>query len=755
MRTIGPLQADADQISRFVDALFRYADEGSYVSLRAFRDDANAVFAIETHAISSNLASLTDAAAALATRAARANQPVVFAPPIATFSNAKGASEGDLQNGLALSVECDQRPSEARQKLEALLGPATIIVASGGEWPDADGVLEPKLHLHWRLTEPTRDAASHAKLKACRAMAKVLVGADGTSTPMVHPMRWPGSWHRKGAPRLARIVSETEAELDLDEADQLLHDAWGVYGQQQRETGKAEPKSPGEGELRDTAELIVAILNGADYHAPITALSMRYLKGGMADAQVVLTLRGFMDSVPEAIRDIKDGVRHPLRWQSRYNDIPRAVRTARSEMDAEKTKAAQSDTFGQDAISKFRLDVQTAGEPPRQEFLVTPIVPLGKVGVIFGAGGIGKSLVALAMCLQVSIRGRYGEQALRGFSILGGHVPIEAAGASVFLTLEDDIAEIHRRAASLDPENRRRDAPCYVISAVDLVDFDPALVTAEGRLAALTELARHGLDRLLANIFATSGRKVRVLVLDPAGDFLNGDENDANIVKLLMRHLRSVTQRHGCTIILVGHVAKGVDVDNPSMRGSSAWIANSRFAYALWKPTPAEAEKTAKIVGEPAHSLVFGKLTKANHAGAPTGARQIFVRDQTTGRLIDVSHRESSASVSDEQLLNLLVTACADSAAAGMPYSYSGIAGLWNQRADLPEPLMALPKRRLEALGTLALEKGLLVKVRNTHSQGAPKYLDVPSGPLAMGKNIEMFQGSRAEAIERYRSRKA
>lgn len=755
MNADAPLKADRDQIARFVGALFRHADEDTFVSLRAFYDDAKKVFGIEAYPLRGDLDGLVAAATSFATRAAQHHRPVVFAPPIATFTNGDRATEDDLQNGLALSVECDQRPSEARQKLELLLGPATIVVASGGEWPDADGVLHQKLHLHWRLTEPTRDAASHAKLKQCRAMAKTLVGADGTSTPMVHPMRWPGSWHRKGAPRLVRIVSETEHELDLDDAEQRLREAWEVYGEQLREAGNAERKEPGEGEQRNSAELITAILTGADYHAPITALSMRYLKGGMADAQVVLTLRGLMDSVPEAMRDIKDGVHHPLRWQARYDDIPRAVSTARAEIDAEKAKAAQNDTFGQDAISRFRLDVQTAGEPPSQEFLVAPIVPLGKVGVIFGAGGIGKSLVALDLCLQVSIRGRYGEQALRGFSILGGHVPFEAAGASVFLTLEDDAAEIHRRIAALDPESRRRDAPCYVIPAVDLPNFDPALVMPEGRAAALTELAKHGLDRLLKSIAAISGRPVRVLILDPAGDFLNGDENDASFVKMLMRQLRAVAARHGCTIILVGHVAKGVDIDNPSMRGSSAWIANSRFAYALWAPPSGEAEKIAKTVGEAAHAIVLGRLIKANHAGAPTGRRQVFVREQATGRLIDISHRESAGSLSDDQLLNLLVTTCAESAAAGLPFSYSGVAGLWNQRADLPGALMALPKRRLEALGTRALEKGLLVKVRNTHSQGAPKYLDVPAGPLALGEHVEMFQGSRAEAIERYRSRLA
>jgi hypothetical protein len=629
-------------------------------------------------------------------------------------------------------------------------------VASGGEWPNpATGELEPKVHLHWRLTEPTSDAASHATLKRCRAMAKDLVGGDGTSNPMVHPMRWPGSWHRKAAPRLCRIVAETDHELDLDDAEQRLSEAWTLFEATRPKPDGKQQDGPDKGEARDSRELVRAITSGADYHAPIAALAMRYLKGGMTDAQVVLTLQGIMQGVPEVIRNIKDGVTHPLRWQSRYNDIPRAVSTARAEIDADKAAEVSEDVFGAARIGEFRLDALSAGQPPPQEFLLAPAIPLGKVGLLFGAGGIGKSLVALSLCLLVAMRGRFGEIALGGFTTLGGQVPLQAAGASVFLTLEDDKAEIHRRIASLDPQGRREDAPCFVFPLVDVVNFDPALVVPDGRAAKLTALATGGLDRLLISVAASSGRKVRLLVLDPAGDFMNADENDASFVKLLMRQLRAIAARHGCTIILVGHVAKGVDVDNPTMRGSSAWIANSRFAYALWSPAPAEAERLAKQIQEPAEGLVCGKLVKANHAGAPIGVAQLFLRQKQTGQLIDVSHRTRQATGASQDLLKLLVDACAESAAAAMPYSYSGVAGLWTQRADLPVALSALTKRRLEELGTLALESGALVKARTTWSQGAPKYLDVPDGPLAKGVGEEMFQGSRAEAIAQYRARKA
>jgi hypothetical protein len=82
-----------------------------------------------------------------------------------------------------------------------LLGPATLVVRSGGSWiDDQSGEVQDKLHLHWRLTEPTRDSATHAALKRARALAAALVGGDRSNAPTVHPIRWPGSWHRKDRP---------------------------------------------------------------------------------------------------------------------------------------------------------------------------------------------------------------------------------------------------------------------------------------------------------------------------------------------------------------------------------------------------------------------------------------------------------------------------------------------------------------------------------------------------------------------------
>ena len=128
---------------------------------------------------------------------------------------------------MALSVECDSNATAALKKLTSVLGKPTAVVASGGVWKNPEtGRLEAKLHLHWRLAEPTRDAADHERLREARALAAELVGADKSATSIVHPLRWPGSWNRKtDMPRIARLKTNPESEIELGEALERLREA--------------------------------------------------------------------------------------------------------------------------------------------------------------------------------------------------------------------------------------------------------------------------------------------------------------------------------------------------------------------------------------------------------------------------------------------------------------------------------------------------------------------------------------------------
>src|SRR5262249_55682638 len=317
------LEPDRDQIEIFVDALFRHAQTG-FVSLRAFVEGSNNIFRrTPIKVIKNNLRFLVDAAEDDSRRAALNPKPVVFAPPLATFGNDKTAAEDDIVEGLTITVECDADPQAARAKLEAILGPATVVVRSGGVWSNGNGVTQDKLHLHWRIAVPARSKEEQAKLKRARQICADLVNADPTSIPICHPIRWAGSWHRKSTPRLTEIIAcNPDVELNLDEALALL-----------------EPLAPTPPPTSNTAAqpggawdtLGSNILAGKNLHHSIARLAMKLLRGGTPEVMVVTTLRMLMDA-SQAPRDD--------RWQERYDDIPRAVASAGRKLAKEQAAAA-------------------------------------------------------------------------------------------------------------------------------------------------------------------------------------------------------------------------------------------------------------------------------------------------------------------------------------------------------------------------------------------------------------------------------
>jgi hypothetical protein len=319
------LEPDRDQLEIFINAIFRYASVG-FVSLRAFYEGEDKVFRLQAvPRTATNFHNhLCDVAQDIARRAAQDPKSVVFCPPLATFRNGTGAGENDLLEGFTLSVECDESPEAARARLEPLLGPATVVVRSGGIW-QSNGTSHDKQHLHWRLRAPARTKEELGKLKRAREIACHLVGADPTTAPVCHPLRWPGSWHRKAAPRPCEIIAEAsdfDHEIDLDEALEKLEPL-------------APPPAPADansGPSADWDEHVGNILRGELLHKSITELSMKLVVSGMGGRAAGNHLRALMRQ-SQAPRD--------ERWQNRFDSIPRAVGSARKKLADQAAEAAR------------------------------------------------------------------------------------------------------------------------------------------------------------------------------------------------------------------------------------------------------------------------------------------------------------------------------------------------------------------------------------------------------------------------------
>lgn len=423
------LDADRSELAAFARAVLVYADDGTYVSLRTFGHNAGDP-PIDVRAVQLNgdrLAELIEAVFRQASRAARHPQPTVFCPPICTLTNAARAREEDLANGLALSVEIDANAKAGLARLRGVIGPPTVVVASGGSWTDpASGETQPKLHGHWRLSEATRDPEEHSKLKRARRLATALVGGDATNIPAVHPIRWPGSVHRKGEPKLCCTVEFSEdAEIDLAEALEALEVAAVAHGIGLADTAH----SSGNGEHRETAALIAEIMSGRAYVAPLTALSARYAGGGMTKAKIAETLEGLMQAVPLEARDGGQ----PRRWRSRYAGIGRMAASAVRKFGP---KPEQADKPGADPRPE-----ETPPEPPPQR----PLVRLRGGGLAEHAAAAQKALAAEAArapMTGVYVRGSLLVRPVRLQSVLESGGIRRAAGALQLLAADGDYLRL-------------------------------------------------------------------------------------------------------------------------------------------------------------------------------------------------------------------------------------------------------------------------------------------------------------------------
>ena len=275
------LSVNQQEIRDFVDAVFRNARTGYRVVLRAFREAANGGLAgNRSVTLTEDRAELIEQATYAATQVSKAVSPsVVFCPPTCTFKpEGNKAREADLAEGLVLSVELDSDPETGLSALAATLGTPTLVIESGGLWSHpGTAVAYAKLHAYWRLSEPATSPERLHTLKVCRRVATAIAGGDPTNITLVHPIRWPGSWHRKNPdqPRLAQIARDRcDASIELTLNQIMMRLKAAAPDTFKSVAGDGAAPAPGErSDKRDTKELIEGIVSGEKLHPNLAPLN--------------------------------------------------------------------------------------------------------------------------------------------------------------------------------------------------------------------------------------------------------------------------------------------------------------------------------------------------------------------------------------------------------------------------------------------------------------------------------------------------
>jgi hypothetical protein len=203
-------------------------------------------------------------------------------------------------------------------------------------------------------------------------------------------------------------------------------------------------------------------------------------------------------------------------------------------------------------------DIITNPPPPRR-WVVDQWLPHGSLALLSGRGGTGKSLLLqqLATCIA-------GGTEFFGTKTTSGRV--------IALLTEDDGDEVRRRqgdicrALGIDPSRLEGNLFIEGRAGRDNVLMVP---TQSGEMAP-TEL----FDALRKSV---SDLRPRLLALDNVGQIFAGNENIRSLVTQFCNKLTGLAVDFDCTVLLLGHTAKG---EGSEYSGSTAWEAAVRTR--LW-----------------------------------------------------------------------------------------------------------------------------------------------------------------------------
>ena len=283
--------------------------------------------------------------------------------------------------------------------------------------------------------------------------------------------------------------------------------------------------------------------------------------------------------------------------------------------------------------SRFFTAADLAGKavPPR-EWLAPDLIPAGTVTLLSGDGGTGKSLIALQLAAACALGGKW----------LGRAV---TAGQALFVSAEDDEAELHRRLWDVVQAEGADLSDLDQLTLRSLAGEDALLAAVDARSGVLrrSDLFRE-LDAFLADL-----RPV-VLVLDTLADLFPGNENDRTQARQFVGLLRGLAMRHNSAVVLLSHPSLSGMLTGAGTSGSTGWRNSVRSQLYLHRVLQGDEEPNpdARVLS----------TMKANYG--PTGAEialtwrdGVFVADEAeTG--VDRMARRSRADRVFLKLLGLL-----------------------------------------------------------------------------------------------------
>lgn len=203
--------------------------------------------------------------------------------------------------------------------------------------------------------------------------------------------------------------------------------------------------------------------------------------------------------------------------------------------------------------SRFFPASNLAGKPvPPREWLVPDLVPSRTVTLLGGDGGTGKSLLALQLAYAVATGGTW----------IGRSV---ASGGVMFLSAEDDEAELHRRLVDIAAAEGGALADLDRLTVRSFAGEDALLARADGHGALLPSPLFREIDERVAD------ERPALLALDTLADVFGGNENDRREARQFVGMLRGLAIRYGLAVLVLAHPSLSGLNSGSGTSGSTGW----------------------------------------------------------------------------------------------------------------------------------------------------------------------------------------
>ena len=254
------------------------------------------------------------------------------------------------------------------------------------------------------------------------------------------------------------------------------------------------------------------------------------------------------------------------------------------------------------------------------QWLWYPYIPFGKLTIVHGDPGDGKTMLVLAIIATLT----------------RGDLLPECEGAAepipiIFQTAEDGLAD------TIKPRLESMNADCSHVFVIDESQEDLTM-----------------LDERLEKAVQETGAKL--VVLDPIQGYLGGDVDmhRANEVRPILKRVAKMAEKYGCAVLLVGHLNKAQN-QKTSYRGLGTidFRAAARSVLVVGR---SKDEPTIRIMAQDKNSLAPEGTSIAFELSEENGFQWLGSTDATADDLLNGKAKcETKTSMMEAELREMLI----------------------------------------------------------------------------------------------------